>query len=472
MPKRSLNAFQAFCRDSTGKGIGGLSELTKAFAGLVEDEKRRYLTEAEERSKTFRTEMEAFEKSKEGRRYRIMTAQLAKRKRLKDLREKFLKEEPKRPVTAFFHFNGANRAKVAADHPELKGLGPVQGKLSEMWRNLSAEDKQKWLDKEKEEMVVYDKKMEEFHGTDDYKKFKRMSGTILGVNKGKVKSKKKAGPAAVKMPEKPEGLPQAPKNGFAIYSEETRSGGGPTGIREVSTAWVNLGAEGQKKYQEKAEEEKHKYEADMIEFDKTVEGKKYRREKMFAERKQKLMKAKERFLGNAEAPKEPKRPPSSYFIFLGQKSAQRASGDSRPSGDKAKELSKELSAEWNALSPEGKKEYEDKAKELKDKYDEDMKAYKESSHYKNFAKSQDVITGRKAKMVQFDKARKAAVAKAKVAKVAKVAKAPKSQVPKKGAAASGSAAAPKNDDDEMGSDSKSSAKSSSKSSSSSSSSSD
>ena len=56
----------------------------------------------------------------------------------------------------------------------------------------------------------------------------------------------------------------------------------------------------------------------MAEFKKTAEGKKYIREKTAHDRKTKLMAVKSKFLGKGEA-KEPKRPPSAYFIFVGDK---------------------------------------------------------------------------------------------------------------------------------------------------------
>jgi len=455
MPKKPLNAFQAFCKDSTGKFKGGLSELTKAFASLAEDDKRRYLSEAGERSAKYLQELATFEKSKEGRRYRSAVSGAAKRKRLKELNEKFLKDMPKKNLTAFFLFLSGNRAKVSADNPDLKGGPALTTKLAQMWKDLSEEDRKPWVDKEKEEAAAYQTKLEEFHQTDDYKKYSKLKNHIFGI-KSKVKTKKK-GPRPIKMPEKPENIPQNPKSGMQVFFEETHQSGGTTDPKQLNQLWLDLGAEGQKKHMEAAAELKRKFDDEMIEFQKTAEGKKYMREKAMADRKSRLAKAKERFLGDASAPKEPKRPPSAYFIFLGQ-------NNSSASGENASAKAKELSAKWGGLTVEEKKEYEDKAKALKEKFDEEMQVFKDSDHYKKFSRTQDVITGKHAKMA----AQKAAMAKrAMMDKAKQKAAALKKSVADRSNAEAAADAAGK-DDDEMGSDSSKSKKSSSSSSSSSS----
>jgi len=455
MPKKPLNAFQAYMQEmaQNGKGVP-LSEAGKAFGSLADEEKQRYLKEAQERLSQFKEEQTAFENSPAGKKYRLMNAAFIKRKRLNDLRSRFLKDEPTKGKGASALYFAANRAKVMEENPELKGLGPVQIKLSADFRALSAEDRQVWVDKEKAETEEYRQKVTDFQATENYKKYKRLSAAVLGM--GKAKGKAKAAPSGVAMPPKPDSLPVAPQSGFFMFGEETRAGGGPRGIPEVGKLWKELGAEGQKEFNEKAKEARSKYENDMREFQKSAVGKNYLRLKMVAEKKGRLAAAKAKFLGGANAPQEPKRPASSYFIFLAQESGGVTGAANR--ADKAKELT----AKWNALTAEEKKVFEDKAKELRDKYDEDMRTYKGSAGYKSYAKTLSGLTGGGARAAN---AKKAKVTIAKVAK-GKAGKAAKPAAKAKAA----KAAKPDNDsDDQMGSDSKNS-KSSSKSSKSSSSS--
>jgi len=333
-------------------------------------------------------------------------------------------------------------------------------KLAEMWRNLSDEDKEPWVQKQKEENAAYQEKLQEFQATENYIRYKKLSNVILGVN-SKSKGKSKSSQPAVPMPEKPANMPVDPKTGFNVYAEEQRISGGPAGLREAHKKWIDLQAEGQQKYNDQATELRNEYETAMTAFKETAEGKKYLREKDSCDKRSRLAKAKKRYLGGDDGPKEPKRPCSSYFLFLGEKSSAVAGAD-------RSEKAKELSSQWNGMSPEDKKVYEDKAKELKEKYDAEMKEFKESKGYKSFARQQDVISGKTAKMAAAMKAKRAMMEKQKERAQQQKEKAAKtSSSAARPAAAAG--AAPK-DDDEMGSDSKSS-KSSKKSSSSSSSSS-
>jgi len=143
--------------------------------------------------------------------------------------------------------------------------------------------------------------------------------------------------------------------------------------------------------------------------------------------------AKKRFLGGASAPQEPKKPCSSYFLFVQEKRAGVAQTMEKASMG---EVAKKLTELWQNLEPDEKKEFEDKASSLKATYEEDMKAFRESAGYKSFQKAVSGISGAKAKKAEVK-------AKAKAKKVAKVKNAPAAAA----AAESGS------DSDVMGSDS-------------------
>merc|ERR1711972_78740 len=236
-------------------------------------------------------------------------------------------------------------------------------------------------------------------------------------------------------------------NAYFMFGSYIRSQpGGPKGLKEVQQAWVQLGAEGQKKYLDQAEAAKKKYEEDMAAFRKTVEGKKYLRLKQGAEKRITLQKAKKRFLGGKDALEEPKRPPSPYFLFLQERQSQ--FGDS----DKSQKAQK-LTEAWNNLGEE-KKAFEQKAKELKEKYDEDMKAYKSSKGYKAYESTLNRLSGKtaqkkqalvRAKAVKMDAAKKRAakfeaIQKAKAARTGAASAKKEAKAPKGGGRGRGKAA--------------------------------
>merc|ERR1712187_396871 len=123
---------------------------------------------------------------------------------------------------------------------------------------------------------------------------------------------------------------------------------------------------------------------------------------MGAEKRLTLQKAKKKFLGGTNAMEEPKRPPSPYFLFLQERGSQFSDGDKSQRAQK-------LTEAWNNLGEE-KKAFEQKAKELKDKYYEDMKAYKSSKGYKAYESTLNRLSGKTAQ-------KKQALERAKAARV-------------------------------------------------------
>ncbi|CBY34818.1 unnamed protein product [Oikopleura dioica] len=69
---------------------------------------------------------------------------------------------PKRPATAFFLFSTANREKAKAQLEEGAKVGDVAKKLGEMWKLVSAEEKENFAKIAKESKAKYDKAMEEY----------------------------------------------------------------------------------------------------------------------------------------------------------------------------------------------------------------------------------------------------------------------------------------------------------------------
>lgn len=337
---------------------------------------------------------------------------------------------------------------MATEFPDLKGIGPVGTKMGELWKGLSEEAKSAILEKEKVLTKEYDEKMTEFKATPDYKKYQAIERGCMG--KPKAKTKTKTAPVSLGPP-KPDNFPKKPPMAQHLYGAEMRKQGQVLLLKQLHEGWIKLGADGQKTYMDQVKEMSAKYETDMKEFQKTAEGKKYIREKTAHDRKARVSAVKSKFLGKGEsAMKEPKRPPSAYFIFVGDK----RSGLQGSVG----EVAKQLSTLWGGLEKEAKDEYEAKAKEAKDVYDKEMAEFKNSDAYKKYTKALGSFTGGD-KKAKAEKAR----AKAKAA-VEKKDKAPKGGGRGKGAGRGAKPGAAKKDDsdsDVMGSDSEDSSSDSS-----------
>mmetsp|Transcript_28899 Transcript_28899/g.46517 ORF Transcript_28899/g.46517 Transcript_28899/m.46517 type:complete len:1236 (-) Transcript_28899:183-3890(-) len=449
MPKKvARNAFEVFAQEMSGKGLN-LAELQKQFKELTAEDRQKYHKEADQNRQTYKAALEEFEKSKEGRQYKLKVKSFIKQRKIKALKAKYLKDEPKRPPNAYFIFRDENSKRIAEEH-NLKAMGDIMKKVSEVWKEMNAEDKKVWLSKEQAANEEFREKIKEFQESDNYKKFRRLLSLTSGSG---AKSKGKSGGASG--PPAPDNLPKEPKNAFFMFCEECRKDG-MTDKKEIHKKWTELGAAGQKEYNKKVQEAKKVYAQEMKEFRETADGKKYLRLKEAAEKKGKLMRAKARFLTGKDPNqmKEPKRPPSAYFMFIAENSKSIETSD-------PKERAKELAAKWSGLAAEDKKEWESKAKEAKAKYEEEMKAFRESPGYKAYERTLNSLSGKQAKLnVSTARAKASGRAKAKAKKASGPGRGAAKAAAKRKSAASNSSGA-------MGSDSSAKSSSSKKSSSSS-----
>jgi len=376
MPEKPLGAFKVFVKDMAGQGKD-LSALSKAWAEVPEDEKKERMEKAEEAEKKYNEDLQEYNKTDAGKKYQKDLASHAKRARISSARARYMKDAPKKPATAQSFFFSEKRSEVMKENPDLKGLGPVQTKLSELWKELSEEDKKVWQDKEEEAKKEYNEKLEAFHSSPGYKKFKAMtSGGGQGKGKSKAKAKKSSGPAP---PEPPANFPKKPAQAFFLFRSKTS--GSP---KEVHAKWLALGAEGQAEFNKEAKEKSEQYDKDMKEFQRSAEGKKYLRLKAAYEKKIRESKIRERFLGGSDAPKEPKRPQTAYFLFVADK---RADVVKELGTAKLSEVASKLTQLWGSLEKEEKESYENKAKELKKEYDVAMEQYRTNDNVKKLDKA-------------------------------------------------------------------------------------
>lgn len=443
-PKKPLGAYQMYCKEQAGSGKN-IKELYEMFGKLEADEKRRLMEDEKERTAKYQEEMKAFMTSEAGRKYNKAVESFKKKQRLAIAKKKFMKDEPKRPLGAYMMWSSHRRATLSQDFPDCKGLPAQQKKLTELWRTMEEDEKSEWHAKETAARKEYDEAMQQFQNSDNYKKFKATERKILGVPKAKGAGKgaKKAPSFA---PKAPENMPKKPPSGFFIFLSEQRKEGKSASPKESTQAWTNLGADGQKVWQDKARELDAQYQKELAAFNASADGKKYNREKIAADKKKRIAMIKQKY--EAKLPKEPKRPPSAYFIFTGEKNSE-VQGDMREKAQKVSEM-------WKNLGEEERAVYEKRAGELKAKYEEEMTAYKKNKDVKAMTDALDRISGKKARLIAQKKrqmqVKKQQAEKAKAAKVAKPAKG-KGRGAAKAAAKAAAAPDSDSDSDVMGSDS-------------------
>merc|ERR1740121_3621406 len=289
-PQRALSAIKQYIKDMKGLGKT-MEELQKMYNELPEEERAARRQKAAEAEKRYAEELAAYQKSPEYRAYKRQQMMHAKRTNLALAKEKYCVGAPKKPPHAFMLFCSDKRPEVMKENPELRGAPAVMGRLNEMWRSYSLEEKQPWLDKEKANLEEYKKAQEEYEKSDNYqaylkvlRRFSRPMGKAKGKGKGKAKAKGKS--KGTPPPEEPENMPRRPPiSPMALFMKENRDKG--YSIKTANEAWVQLGAEGQQPYIQQLRDLNGKYEADFKEFQKTLEGKKYLRLKHAHEKRAK-----------------------------------------------------------------------------------------------------------------------------------------------------------------------------------------
>merc|ERR1712056_76014 len=101
---------------------------------------------------------------------------------------------------------------------------------------------------------------------------------------------------------------------------------------------------------------------------------------------------KAKFLQSSDMPKEPKRPPNAYFLFV-DATRKDVSGTMTEQAAKLKQI-------WSGYTAEEKKVFEDKAEERKKEYEAALAEYKANPNYQKFQKAMGNTPGVKKKVAR------------------------------------------------------------------------
>jgi len=378
MPEKPAGAFKRFCKTQSGLDLAGLH---RAYQALEEDKRKEFEAAAKEDDEKHKEALADFNSSEAGKKYQRAMDVYAKRKRLGEAKARFLTDMPDKPQSAFMIFLSERRDQVRRDNPDLKGLGAIMGKMSTMFKEMPTEEKEVYQKKEQEARDAYNEKMKEFESSSEYKKYKVVERAVSG--KASSKASAKAKPSGPAPPVPPDDMPKKPPMAFFLFKMENR--GSP---KEVHEKWVNLGADGQKEWNDKSKQKMDEYEKAMSAFMKTAEGKKYTRLKAACDKKLAEKKARDRYLGGENVPKEPKRPMSSYFLFV---NAKREGVVKELGSGKISEVSAKITEMWQNATKEDKEVFEKQAVEAKAGYEKAMAEYRTSDAVKKFDRAMNVL---------------------------------------------------------------------------------
>lgn len=167
--------------------------------------------------------------------------------------------------------------------------------------------------------------MEEFRASENYRNFERAVAKGQGKVKGKAGGKAKAKlrtKAKKKREPKPESMPQKPLGAAKLFARDPSV----TVNDSAKKAWAELGAEGQKRYEEQAAAARTAYDEEMANWLKSAQGKAYQKAKDATKNRAKVVKAsakaKEKFLRCEGAPEKPEKPKAAQALFDESKRAE------------------------------------------------------------------------------------------------------------------------------------------------------
>jgi hypothetical protein len=274
-------------------------------------------------------------------------------------KEKIDPDAPKAAVNSFILFCRDNRDKIKEKNPEMKAID-ITKKLAEMWKDLEDEEKKEYQEKSKEDKERYVRELEDYEPKEGFK------------NPKKSPSPKK---------------PSSPKRSLSSYiffcndkREEIKKNNPEMKTTEIMAEmgklWKVLSDKKKKPYEDKAAEDKKRYEEEMKNY-VPEEGSKKKKTKS----------------GSL----------SSYILFC--KDNYNKVKTENPTM-KGSDIMKNLAVMWKSLNEDEKKVFTEKAEKLKEsKKNEDDKVVQEEEEVKKSPKKvdDDVKSPKKSKDVAKNK---------------------------------------------------------------------
>lgn len=177
-------------------------------------------------------------------------------------------EKPKRPLSSYFRFLMEKRPQVVKENPSLT-VQQVTKTISEQWKQLNPEEKQKYNFLALQEREKYDEALLK------YKEKLTAEQTEILHNEADAKRKDKQ-KRKLKKELKDEGKPKAPMGPFAIYVKEHFTGSSlVNAIKELKSGWEQLSPVEKEKYTIQFQRSKQQYAVDLANWENQMiaEGK-------------------------------------------------------------------------------------------------------------------------------------------------------------------------------------------------------
>ena len=255
------------------------------------------------------------------------------------------KNAPKGAKNSYIFFCADNREQVKEENPEMNAK-EIVSKLASLWQEADEDVKAEYQEKASQDKQRYQEQMADYVPSDE---------------EASPKGKNSKG-SAKKDPNAPKGA----KNAYIFFcadnreqvKEENPEMKSTEIVSELARLWQEADEEVKAEYQEKAAQDKQRYQEEMADYVPSDEE---------ASPKGKNSK------GSAKKdPNAPKGAKNAYIFFCSEKREQVKEENSEMS---AKEIISELARLWQEADEDVKAEYQEKAAQDKQRYQEEMADY-------------------------------------------------------------------------------------------------
>ena len=254
-PKGAKNAYIIFCADNrdqikaenpemNAKDI--ISEVARLWKETDEDVKAKYQEKAAEDKKRYDKEMSKYVPSN------FESPKVKKGKSPKD------PNAPKGAKNAYIIFCADNRDQIKTENPEMNAK-EIISQMARLWKGADEDVKAEYQEKAAEDKKRYQQEMSDASDEDGSKKVEK-------VEKGKV--------AKGKSPKKDPNAPKGAKNAYIIFCADNRNQvktdnpemNAKEIISELARLWKEADEDVKAEYQEKATEDKKRYQEEMSDY--------------------------------------------------------------------------------------------------------------------------------------------------------------------------------------------------------------
>ena len=276
------------------------------------------------------------------------------------------KNAPKGAKNSYIFFCADNREQVKEENPEMNAK-EIVSKLASLWQEADEEVKAEYQEKAAQDKQRYQEEM---------------AGYVPSDEEASPKTKNSKG-SAKKDPNAPKGA----KNAYIFFcadnreqvKEENPEMKSTEIVSELARLWQEVDEDMKAKYQQKASEDKQRYQEEMSDYVPSDEE---------ASPKGKGSAKK----GSAKKdPNAPKGAKNAYIFFCADNREQVKEENSEMS---SKEIISELARLWKEADEDVKAEYQEKAAQDKQRYQEEMEEYSDGEKEEKSPKKEEKKTSK------------------------------------------------------------------------------